>query len=143
MRMPRVRLTVRRMMVVVAALALVLGALAFRERAIRRAAYLAQATQHRALIRHWEGVARNRMAVVPNCLKLARETRQWRPVSHDPGAERQAVIMEERAAKCYYEAHLFLARANYHRVLAAKYESAAGRPYSTPAPDPPPPPTPL
>src|SRR4051794_32988970 len=103
MRFPRIKITLRRMMVGVAVAALLLYGYvssvdSVRQRRMQavRTLYLAKARGHASLVKHWRWGARRRLDAVPNCLKLARQQRLWLPVAPDPEVESLAVQWEMR-----------------------------------------------
>jgi hypothetical protein len=124
-RLPRVRFTVRGMMIAVASVALFMGGLrllwvrsVYRKAAIAHAAY--------------ENLARTLQTMVENEGENERELLAAFGMKVEPESE---AVKAKRSA----DARVNLRAAEYHAALKHKYEKAASRPWAPIAPDPPPP----
>jgi hypothetical protein len=140
MRLPRVRITVewvtvpirfsvRRMMTVVAILALVLGIAVLRH---RRARYLELEKAHKR--------SAHAAALMQHLLVKEAEIDDLR-VDKAPG--RLAYEFADEAILSRSMVGYWSSKATYHEALSRKYEEAARRPWRLVSSDPPPPPNPL
>jgi hypothetical protein len=125
MRLPRVRFTIRRIMIVVASVALLMGGLRL---LWLRSAYRKAALAHAA----YENLARTLQRMVENEGKDERELEIAFGMKVEPEPE---PVKATRAA----DARVNRKTAEYHAALRQKYERAAARPWAPIAPDPPPP----
>jgi type II secretory pathway pseudopilin PulG len=125
MRLPRVRFTIRRIMIVVAIVALLMGGMRLLWlRSVYRKAALAHAT--------FENLARTLQRMVENEGKDERELEIAFGMKVESESE---VVKAKRAA----DARVNQKTAEYHAAQRQKYERAASRPWVPIAPDSPPP----
>jgi hypothetical protein len=125
MRQPRVRFTVRGMLIAVASVALLMGGLRLLWlRSVYRKAALAHAA--------YENLARTLQRMVENDGQEERELEIAFGMKVEPQSE---AVKAKRAA----DARMNQETAEYHAALKHKYERAASRPWVPIAPDPPPP----
>ena len=125
MRLPRVRFTVRGMLIAVASIALLMGGLRL---VWLRSVYRKAALAHAA----YENLARTLQSMVENDGKDERELAIAIGMKVAPESE---AVRAKRAA----DASVNQKTAEYHATLKQKYERAASRPWVALAPDPPPP----
>jgi hypothetical protein len=125
MRLPRVRFTMRVMLIAVAGVALLMGGLRL---LWLRNAYQKAAMAHAA----YENLARTLQRMVENEGKDERELLTAFGMEVEPESK---AIKEQRAA----DARTNQRTAEYHAALKHKYERAASRPWLSLPPDPPPP----
>lgn len=125
MRLPRVRFTVRAMLIAVASIALLMGGLRL---LWLRSVYRNAAFAHAA----YENLARTMQRIVENEGNDERELYIAFGMKVEPESE---AVRAKRAA----DASVNQKTAEYHAALKLKYERAACRPWVTLAPDPPPP----
>jgi hypothetical protein len=125
MRLPRVRFTMRGMLIAVASVALLMGGMRLLWlRSVYRKAALAHATD--------ENLARTLQRMVKNEGKDERELEIAFGIKVQPESE---AVTAKRAA----DTRVNQKTAEYHAALKQKYEKAASRPWVPIAPDPPPP----
>jgi hypothetical protein len=147
MRLPRVRFTVRRMMVSVAILALLLGAGSELKRASDRVkVYRQMARQHKA---NEQAYRRASVAISDRQAPILKVIRQDGTVREVP--RNTSTIVIERGQRLVHarppaldqrEISLgkeYATRAAYHERLGRKYDSLADHPWSHASPDPEPP----
>lgn len=125
MRLPRVRFTLRGMLIAVAGIALAMGGLRLLWlRNVHRNAAQAHAA--------YENLARTLQRTVEDERKAERELKIGFGMKVEPESD---AVKAKRAA----DAKVNQKTAEYHAALKYKYERAAGRPWVRIAPDPPPP----
>ena len=148
--MPRVRFTLRWMMIAVAIVAVILGGEMMRR---RRATYLERATEELVEERRYQEAAEDCEQAASEADSIADQRRhdaevyRQRAVSKQGNtahaesdrrlAERQAINNQESAEDARAIGKIFRARADYHRNLRRKYANAGRRPWLGVSPDPP------
>jgi hypothetical protein len=131
MRLPRVRFTVRRMMIAVAVVAVLIGVGLHVERAIRFSRLSTNYVEFAAMYAEYESILRKRER---NHRELAERERE----SADKFQRSSSVELWRRLAQEDTDrADKFKSLAEYHSRMKAKYQAAARRPWLDVEPDPP------